>query len=145
MTKKGFTQVASLRQYLPENIPTVICGTGRRHFHTAEALGLKPTRYTGTAGVPEARNRAVNTIVFADGTELPYKLYTGPKDRAQSFIDLVNALPDRSVVITSRGSIKLFDKIPLEGKKATVYAYNPETQIMAELGSAASDAETDEI
>ncbi len=145
MTKNGFRQVETLRQYLPDKPTAIVRGTGRRHRDTADALRLEITRLTDAVGVSNAKNRLKNTIILDDGSEYPYDLYTGAKDREPSFLEVIASLPDNSVVITSRPLIKLLGSQPLEGKKATVYCFDRDTNEVTEIASAATDCETDDV
>ena len=72
MTEDGLAAVKAYRHLLPSTPSQVICGTGRRHRETMEALGLPLPGYSllaGTAEYYEQRGRD-RVLVLADGTEV---------------------------------------------------------------------------
>ncbi|OGY46917.1 MAG: hypothetical protein A3J62_03080 [Candidatus Buchananbacteria bacterium RIFCSPHIGHO2_02_FULL_38_8] len=138
LTSLGVQQVRLLKPYLPKQIHTVVCGVGRRHLKTARELGLEPDRYSGIVGVAESKNYAADTVILADGTEIPAAKYSAVTDRAESFTALVNDLPSRSVVITSRSMVKRLGTAN-HPKEAAVYRYKPDAREIKELFAASED------
>lgn len=138
LTPLGEYQTAQLREHLPSRPKGVVCGTGKRHLDSTEALGLVPTRYTGIVGMPESKIAGKSQLILPDGTILSYDLYTGVADRAEAFRTLVNNLAARTVIITSRSMIRVLND-SVETKAAAVYRYNPGTGELTELFAATAD------
>lgn len=139
LTALGRKQVQQLRAHLPGCIHSVLCGVGRRHLDTAKELGLDPDRYTSIIGAAESKNRATDTIILADGTEIPDDKYSTPSDRAEVFARIVRDQPSRTVIIISRPMIKILQKNSGHPKEATVYTYNPDTGELKEVFAASED------
>lgn len=138
LTPIGLSQAGLLRRQLPTNLKVIVCGTGKRHLAMSKALGLKPTRYSFIFGMPESKNRATNTVILADGTEVAYDLYTSVTDRADLFIKYVNLFPHLTAIITSRSMVKLLMKEG-DAKEAAIYRYQPETKALLEIFAASDD------
>ena len=134
----GKYQTSQLRGFLPAKPKNVVCGTGTRHIDTARALGLEPTRFSIVVGAPESKVPGKNLVILADGTILPYELYTSVADRTEAFCKLVGNLPDKVVVITSRSMIGVLSD-SVQPKAAAVYRYNPSTGKLEELFAASDD------
>ncbi len=137
LTQEGIEEITQLRSRLPSCITDVVCGTGRRHLETAKTLGLTPTRYSSIVGVAESKIRGKGVVLLADGTQIPYKLYTSIKDREEAFFKLVESLPDNSVVITSRVMPRLLGFS--YGKQSAIYHYDTQTGEIEEVFAASLD------
>ena len=107
MTEKGFDQVRALAKFLPGRVREVICATGRRHINVAEALNLRPTRFTAVLGGPDSLEvfGQAKMIVLADGMALNPKLYTTLEDMAPAAKALIASLPDSSVLCVGRPTL----------------------------------------
>lgn len=138
LTEEGKRHIALIIAKLPRQIHSVVCGVGLRHLDTAKVLQLNPDRYSGTVGAAESKNRKSNTVILADGTEIPYEKYSAVADRTDSFKKLVRSLPARTVVITSRSMIQILEPT-VTGKAATLYRFNPDNGELTELFSASND------
>jgi hypothetical protein len=131
MTTEGFAQVRVLRRLLPENPPTVVCGTGTRFIHVAAVLGLEPTRYTAVVGGPDSLEivDGKKVIVLADGTTVEPAQYTTLADEAPAAKAVVASLPDGSIVCAGRASMIMLGEP--NAKSAAVY------RVMCENGQIA--------
>ena len=138
LTPIGKLQTKRLGEYLPARPKTVVCGTGERHLQTASILGLEPKRFSVIIGTPESKSTEKNIVILANGTKIPYELYTSVADRKEAFLNLVQNLPHLTVVITSRSMIYVLD---FNGtpKSAAIYVYEPARETIEELFAASED------
>lgn len=125
MTEEGFKQVRALRPLLPDEVGDVVCGTGLRHLDVAKALDLTPTRYTAAVGGPESGevNKAgvVDEVLLADGTKVPYSVYTTPTDGTKGMEAVICSLRPDSVVCAGRPSMVMLGMAEGDTKSAAVY------------------------
>lgn len=142
LTPLGKKQIADLKPNLSGKIQLVICGVGRRHLETALILGLEPDLYSAVIGVAESKNRQNNTVILADGTEIPDAKYSAVADRKTAFFELLKNLPSRTVIITSRPMVAILSK-GNEVKEATLYRHIPETCHLTEVFTAAGGSVAD--
>lgn len=135
MTVQGIHEVKTLRNLLPAEPSNVVCGTGRRHRETAEALGLQ-CGYSVLVGTADSVQKKGDRemLVLADGTEIPF----GPQNLdpdiwgelgrnlntlfLRSFFQLI---PHDTIFCGSRSFVRLVKQIcrlsDIEVKPATVY------------------------
>ena len=141
LTPAGRRQTRHLRMKIPLKPHGVVCGTGRRHLETAEELRISPTRYSSVVGVADSKDKAggKDIVILSDGTVVAYNLYTSVADRSEAFKTLVDDLPHKTVVVTSRSMIRSLgfngDALP-----AAVYAYDPDRRKIEFIFSASEDA-----
>jgi len=117
MTPKGFIQINSLLDHLPEDPPEVICGTGRRHLGVANALGLNVTCYNALVGRPESLERD-GTVTLACGS-IPREMYD-KRGMKEALLTLLSSLQDNTILCAGRPVLNdLGDK----GESAAVYTW----------------------
>lgn len=125
MNHNGFAQVKALRPLLPpgNEIPMVICGTGRRHKDVYNALDLvcRPTFWTASVGGPESLEKAhgQDMVILADGTPVTRASYTTTDDGMASMQAVLNSAPDNSVICSGRPSMIMLGK--KDARSAAVY------------------------
>lgn len=119
LTKRGFAQMQALSNRIAIN-DIVICGTGKRHLQSAEALGVQPKRYSDIVG--NATSGTKVDAVFADGTMVPLKECTSVEDGAIAMKALLKSLPDDNsayIIIGGRPTGIMLGK--QDTKSATLY------------------------
>ena len=124
MTTLGFTQVAALRDKLPNPPSIILCGTGQRQQDVAHALGFVPDRYSAAVGGPESlevKGDGTKVIVMANGLEIDCKDDTTEADGAPAMLALTLRLPDNAVITTGRVALIMLGLTLAEAKSAAVY------------------------
>ncbi|MEK9180618.1 MAG: hypothetical protein AAB871_00075 [Patescibacteria group bacterium] len=127
MLLEDLQKITALRGLLPETPPAVICGTGRRHLDVAEALGLKPTNYTGVAGDPESLEIIEigdgtgkrEVVRLACGTLIPLAICSTPEDMSPAVIAKVVSCADQTVWCSGRPTMIALGLS--NAKSATIY------------------------
>jgi len=139
LTPRGEKQAIALRDCLPKKSPLVLCGTGRRHLVTLRLLNIDAARteFSDTIGVPHSLLPGGKTVVLACGEHISKAFYTSVQDRADAFRARLTALPDDSIVITSRGNVRSLDGAA-DPTEAAVYQFDTVTGHL-QLVRAASD------
>ncbi|MBU0597980.1 hypothetical protein KKF61_03200 [Patescibacteria group bacterium] len=106
MLYHGFCQVESLKPHLPPDPTTILCGTGRRHWDVAIALGLTTSSltFTSVVGRPESSTED-GKIMLPNGIVIEFANYdlTGFKE---ALLALFNSLTSTVVICAGRPCLK---------------------------------------
>lgn len=143
MTDKGFRQVASLREHLPNEVPVVWAGEARRHDNVAKALGLDqhPNRWWsavwGAAGSLE-RHGDRKVLVFPDGREVPFERTTSGEDGGPSVKAKILGLHHNAVVCAGREVLIALGLTLAEAKSGALYRVTTDGSQITEVKLIAS-------
>ena len=112
MTAAGILLMRPLSCLLPAN-PSVICGTGRRHLDTYEALKLRdqPTLWTPLVGGAETftERNLQKTVLLACNMTIPKSQYA-TKEVKDPLLSVLNNAPDGCVVCSGRRYLAVLGK-----------------------------------
>ncbi len=145
LSPKGKEDVQQL-QPLPDTPSTVICGTGKRHRETAEALGLTVTDWNPVAGCPDStytRADGKKVVVLADGTEIEPEQYTGRPHLKLASFALIEGLPNFSVLVGGRDIMKMLGQ--QDAKSGAVYQIELSGTKITQIKKLAAHGEIDKV
>lgn len=120
LTPTGLRQVRDLRLRLPNPVPFVMAGTGRRHRDTAVALGLSVHITDPILGGPESLDTD-GRIVLACGERIEREDYTKFGHYKVALEALFSTLPGGTVIAAGRPLMLMLGMSDKEAKSASLY------------------------